>query len=439
MLHTNGYPRPISTLAAPDAILGRLLASLYEVSFWLLIALAVLVPARAQTKTNLSRLIVVGDSLSAGFQNESLLDSQQPNGYASLVAAQAGVPLPLPLIAPPGIPNVLTLVSPGPPPVIVPAPGVSTGRDNPTIQAMDLAVPGANVQDALTTRPSFTFDNLTDFVLGLPGALEGISRSQIEWAENLAPTTILVWLGNNDALGAAIAADASVLTPVSSFQASYAEVMSRLRATGATLVVATIPDVTVVPFLTPADTVAAQVGLPLSFIGPILGIASGDFVTPDAFPLIQAILTGAASGPLPGNVVLDAGEVAAIQTAINAYNGIIASEAQANGAALVDIHALTAQFKASGVVVGGQRLTTGFLGGLFSLDGIHPTNTGYALIANEFIKVLNTQAVAAISPQAIQQIKMKDPLVLPGVGRPASALGQISADTAKSLRQLMVH
>src|SRR5690242_18904599 len=192
MLHTNAYPRPISTLAAPDAILGRLLASFYEVSFWLMIALVILVPARAQTKTNLSRLIVVGDSLSAGFQNESLLDSQQPNGYASLVAAQAGVPLPLPLIAPPGIPNVLTLVSPGPPPVIVPAPGVSTGRDNPTIQAMDLAVPGANVQDALTTRPSFTFDNLTDFVLGLPGALEGISRSQIEWAENLAPTTIFV-------------------------------------------------------------------------------------------------------------------------------------------------------------------------------------------------------------------------------------------------------
>src|SRR5947209_8453702 len=99
MLHTNAYPRPISTLAAPDAILGRLLASLYEVSFWLLIALAILIPARAQRKADLSSLVVVGDSLSAGFQNGSLMDSQQPNGYASLVAAQAGVPLPLPLIA----------------------------------------------------------------------------------------------------------------------------------------------------------------------------------------------------------------------------------------------------------------------------------------------------------------------------------------------------
>lgn len=31
--------------------------------------------------------------LSAGFQNGSLLEKQQPHGYASLVAAQARVPL----------------------------------------------------------------------------------------------------------------------------------------------------------------------------------------------------------------------------------------------------------------------------------------------------------------------------------------------------------
>src|ERR1700692_159251 len=76
----------------------------------------------AQNRADLSRLVVVGDSLSAGFQNGSLLDIQQTHGFASLVANQARTSLPLPLIAWPGIPNVLTLVSPGPPPVIVPAP-----------------------------------------------------------------------------------------------------------------------------------------------------------------------------------------------------------------------------------------------------------------------------------------------------------------------------
>src|SRR5690349_19160117 len=102
----------------------------------------------AQKRAGLSRLVVVGDSLSAGFQNGSLLDVQQPHGYASLVANQAGSTLTLPLIAAPGIPNVLTLASLGPPPVIVRAPGTSTGRDNPLEQPMNLAVPLQNVQDA---------------------------------------------------------------------------------------------------------------------------------------------------------------------------------------------------------------------------------------------------------------------------------------------------
>lgn len=34
-------------------------------------------------------LVVVGDSLSAGFQSGSLFDRQQRNGYAALVARQA--------------------------------------------------------------------------------------------------------------------------------------------------------------------------------------------------------------------------------------------------------------------------------------------------------------------------------------------------------------
>jgi lysophospholipase L1-like esterase len=393
----------------------------------------------AQRKADLSRLVVVGDSLSAGYQNGSLLDSQQPHGYASLVAAQAGVPLPLPLIAAPGFPNVLTLVSAGPPPVIVPAPGASTGRDDFFLQPMNLAVPGQDVQDALTWRPNFPIDDLTDLELGFPGLFAGISRSQVEWAENLAPTTIIVWLGSNDALKVIFTGDTSPLTPVAQFQESYAEVMNRLAATGATLVTANVPDVTVVPFLTSAEKVAAQIGVPLNIIGPVLGIGPGDFLTPDAFALIPAILANPASGPLPGNVVLDAGEVATIRSTIDQYNSFIALQAQAHGAALVDIHAFTNQLQQRGLVTNGQRLTTDFLGGLFSLDGIHPTNTGYGLFANEFIQALNTNFAAGIPPVVLEQVSQADPLVLAGVGHPATALGHISGDAVKSLRGVIVH
>jgi hypothetical protein len=215
--------------------------------------------------------------------------------------------------------------------------------------------------------------------------------------------------------------------------------MNRLAATGATLVVANVPDVTAVAFLTSAEQVAEVVGLPLGVIGPPLGIAPGDFVTPDAFPLIGAILTGQIAGPLPGNVVLTAAEVATIRAATASFNSIIAAQAAAHGAALVDAHALLSTLQARGLVVNGQRLTTEFLGGLFSLDGIHPTNTGYALVANEFIHTLNARFAAGIPPLALEHVAMDDALVFAAVGRPASALGRIGAATTQAMRAIFAH
>ena len=395
------------------------------------------VPAAAQKRADLTRLVVVGDSLSAGFQNHSLLDTQQVHGYASLVAAQAKAALTLPLIAPPGIPNVLELISPGPPPIVLPALGVSSGRDDFFVQATNLAVPGASVRDALSRRPDFPIDSLTDLVVGAPGLFSGIARSQVEWAEALSPTTIFVWLGNNDALLPATEGDASLLTPLSEFQAAYAESMQRLNATGATLVVANIPDVASIAYLTSAEKVADAVGAPLAAIGPALGIAAGDFVVPDAFPHIGAILTGGEAGPLAANLVLDASEVVTIRTAVGNYNAFIAGQALAYGAALVDIHVLTDDLHANGLVVGGQRLTLDYLGGLFSLDGIHPTNTGYGLFANQFIRSLNMQFGAGIPAVSLEQIKKIDPLVLPGVGHPVSALGHVSLASSAAVRSVL--
>src|SRR5713226_2837326 len=185
---------PFGQKGAEDANDGKL-SLLNQGGFWragclLLIALVALaLPARAQKPANLTRLVVVGDSLSAGFQNGSLLDSQQVHGYANLVAQQAHTNLPLPLISFPGVPNVLELVSLGPPPKFAPAPGPLGNRENPLVQVFDLAVPGANLHDALFTRPPDPKNELTTLILGLPGllAFPPISRSQVEWAEALSP------------------------------------------------------------------------------------------------------------------------------------------------------------------------------------------------------------------------------------------------------------
>ena len=56
-------------------------------------------------------------------------------------------------------------------------------------------------------------------------------------------------------------------------------------------------------------------------------------------------------------------------------------------------------------------LTTDFLGGLFSLDGLHPTNTGYAIMANRFIETMNASFRRNIPLADVQQIAATDPLL----------------------------
>jgi lysophospholipase L1-like esterase len=413
------------------------------------LACAIPSPARAQAtrpdfffaphKANLSKIVVVGDSLSAGFQSDSLLDTAQPHGWASLVAAQANTRLVLPLIAPPGIPNVLELLSVGPPPIIEPAPGTSPGRDDPFVQATDLAVPGAELQDVLTTAPSLPIDSLTDLVIGLPGLLDGVSKTQVEWAQALQPTSIFLWIGSNDILGAASVADPSAATPLNTFASNYNKLLDQLSATGATLVVANIPDVTVVPFFTPAATIAQEAGHPLLVIGPILGIAPGDYVLPDGVALVPGILTGSIKGPLPSSDVLRAPQVLETRAIIDAYNFIIAIEAFEHGAVVVDIHALADQIRAQGIEADGHHLTNGFLGGVFSLDGVHPTNTGYAVIANQFITTLNRQRGTNIPLVNINQVASTDPLIFPASASAVSIAKHVTPATASDMRSLFLH
>jgi hypothetical protein len=205
------------------------------------------------------------------------------------------------------------------------------------------------------------------------------------------------------------------------------------------LVLANIPDVTVVPYLTSIEKLAGILSLPVPLVEEGLGLKSGDMVTPYAFELIQAL--GSSLTPLPdmvsqGPVVIRAAEISTIRAAVMKYNAIIASEAVTNHATLVDIYSLFKDLAANGVVVGGQKLTTGFMGGLFSLDGIHPTNTGYAIIANEFIKTINRSLAAAIPPVSIEQVSKTDPLIFPD-GHPGKSTGHVSQQMADALRAVI--
>lgn len=383
--------------------------------------------------------VVVGDSLSAGFQNGSLLDSQQPNGWASLVAKQAGFSLPLPLIAPPGAPAVLQLVSVGPPPVVQQESGVTTGRDNPSTQPYDLAVPGQLLNDVINTAPALvpTSDEeiITDLVLGFP---LGNNKSQMNEAIALNPTAIFVWAGNDDALQADESGMPSSVTPVATFTQEFTQLLSTLHSqTKATLIVANIPDVTAIPYLTPAATViattATETGLSQAQAATDLGLADGDLVNATGQSQVQTaigqIQKGQAPTPLTDAGFLTTTEIAAIQATVDQYNSAISTEVSAVGGILVDIHSYF-QTLQSGITINNYNATPAFLGGLFGLDGEHPTNTAYALIANQFIDALNANAKTNIAQVNVSAVAAADPYFGPNI-KPAGAAVAIPLNAAR--------
>lgn len=386
--------------------------------------LAPLQAAQAKNVGNFTTTIFLGDSLTAGYQSSSLLDTQQVNGWAPLLAKQAGFNIILPLIAYPGAPNVLKLVSIGPPPVITPAPGATTGRDNFATQPTDLAVPGALLNDIANTvplaAPALGQQQINQLVLGFPGLGYGQAYSQATFAIKAQPTTIFLWAGNNDALIADLAGTPAAMTSVADFTTQYQSLIQQLITQApAHLVIGNIPDVTLVPYLQPVASILAQYSaathLPVAALSALFGITAGDFVTPAGLAQITAILAGTQKTPISDPGVLTAAEVVTVKAQVVAYNGVIAQQAQAAGATLVDINALFNQIAASGLTISGYTGTTSFLGGIFSLDGIHPTNTGYAVVANKFIDTMNATIATKIPDVALPPIAAADPLWPPNL------------------------
>jgi len=99
------------------------------------------------------------------------------------------------------------------------------------------------------------------------------------------------------------------------------------------------------------------------------------------------------SFPLADNWVLTPEEQAAIRTAVDAYNATIADIASANdNIALVDLNTILTQAATVGISFDDYTLSSGLItGGLVSLDGIHLTARGYALMANKFLEAIDAE------------------------------------------------
>jgi len=260
--------------------------------------------------------------------------------------------------------------------------------------------------------------------------------TQLLLGASLSPTTTILWAGSNDLLFAIL----FVMDPTdpSTFAYLYNYAATTMAGASKNLIVANLPDITLTPYLTSVPKFAALLNMSVKSVQSTFGLALGDMVTPYAYffppmPLPEYILDSSGN-QVP--VVIRASKVSALKDAVAAYNAVIQKAAQDNHATLVDIYSLVNDLAAKGTVVGGKKLTTDFGGGLFSLDGVHPTNVGYAILANEFIKTINRSFGSDIPPVSIAQVSKTDPLYQPAIEGKKNP-DHVSATMADGLRALM--
>lgn len=121
----------------------------------------------------------------------------------------------------------------------------------------------------------------------------------------------------------------------------------------------------------------------------LLVLPSSSFIGTEAIPGNPLTVNGVAI-PLGDQWVLTPEEQMSVLNATDAYNAAIQSVASSKGLPVVDFKGILEEASTTGISYGNFILTTDLvLGGLVSLDGIHLTARGYAVMANEFMKVID--------------------------------------------------
>jgi len=421
------------------------------------------VPGSTSGNANFSRFVTIGNSITAGYQSGTIYQSGQIYSYGNLIAQRVGTEFQMPLVSDPGLGGRMEVVKTSPFTLYTNPSKGSLLNASYNAPYNNLGVPGALTYDVLyatnsTNCASAVFANSPnpyfDVILRNSTLNKG---TQLQQALALAPTFITLWIGNNDVLGYATSGGTSPAAPTSvgQFQQLYGGIVQGLQqyiaVSGAKVAVANIPSVTAIPFFT---TVGSQIAaglpwaqLPLGFVyqkagesgigsgsasqsnmasgqilvtlrgssyASLIGQPTGKFYKDNKFPALPAgIDTTKPFGvhpqnPFPNAFVLDADEIATAQNTVASYNAHIASLANANGYALVDINTAFNTYRQNdldGTIVNGITFKTTYVsGGLFSLDGVHPTSQAHGIIANEFIKAINAKFGAKIQPIDVSAI-----------------------------------
>ncbi|MCX6287460.1 MAG: hypothetical protein NTY96_10125 [Bacteroidetes bacterium] len=390
---------------------------------------------------NFSTYISIGNSLVAGYADGALYHDGQLYSCPNLIAGQLQLAGGGAFIQPMVTSNYGVAVYPGVQTKLVlgytadcqGVVGLSPVRSvgdmeifgNVGYAVNNFGIPGAKSFHLITPGYAQMNPYYTRFATSMTGAV-------VEEFGKVHPTFFTMQLGDNDVLAYALAGGSyDSITQPATFYYAMKIVLGSLLATGASGVMANIPDITSIPFFTTIpynglvltrQTLADSVNYAMSLyqlpfhyvVGPnpflvrdpasphpyfkvrqmqpgeyVLMTVPQDSLKCKGMGIINVVTH--APYPIPDQFVLTTAEVAQIKFATDVFNNIIDTMAANHHVGLVDMNSkLKILNSQSGVVWDGIHLNAKFVtGGAFSLDGIHLTPRGNALSANYFIEAIN--------------------------------------------------
>lgn len=384
-----------------------------------------------------SKYISLGNSLTAGYADGSLYRSAQLNSYPAILAKQfakvGGGEFVQPLMTGEygilpgkkvlgystdctGTTGLGTVDDIGVPEEILPLGYAVNNLGVPGAKSFHLLVEGYGNPAGLP------FGLANPYYVRFAGAADA---SVIGDAMAQNATFFSLWIGNNDVLGYATSGGiGDTITGQQSFYYYMNLLVSTLTSNGAKGVMANLPGITgaaffnTIPYNGLVLTEQAQVdGLNAAYspLGITFNLGQNPFIIEDgnapgglremtANELVllttpQDSLKCAGWGsmtPIADQYILSETELNNINSAIDGYNTTIQALATQYNLAFVDMNSYFKEVE-SGVIYDGETYTVTYVtGGVFSLDGIHLTQKGYALVANKFIEAINNTFNATI-------------------------------------------
>ncbi len=407
-------------------------------------------PAIHSGTLDLNRIVAVGDSYFAGYADNALHREAQTYSAAAIFAQQCqkagGGAFKIPLVPEgPGLGTPVLLNNAryvvkfdttcrlfgGETIELLPFPIAKAGDAAILDERLETEGPFQNLALPLMRAHEATTPNLGDparfpfsnpyFWRFAPNATASVLDAALE--QN--PSFAMIWVGAGDYMifgaqggveplpGVPIA----YLTPPDRFRRGLDSLLKSFAAAGVRMVVGNLPSPSSLPIFhtVPYDTVSISAAKAAELStkwnadfktgkNPLwVKDKSGTtrFMHADEWPLLTALdeIKCRSKGfdvPLDDAFFLERSEIEAMNAAVAEYNGIVAELAQKYSIPVADLNALFKTMEA-GTPVDGMPMSMKFIeGGFFSLDGIHLTPRGNAIVANEFVKAVNAHYGAAL-------------------------------------------